>query len=148
MSINIDGISTRVLLALERDKCFVDKEISAIKLSRIVGTNTAYLSTVINTEFGCTFKMLINKYRVEMAQREIVKTGITSYETGERCGFTSRANYYEVFKNIVGMTPYQYLRYARAMQAQQKAKEKRRAERAERIAAAQRALGNSQRKDG
>lgn len=113
MSANKEGIHTRILLCLERDRCYTDKEMSMEKMSRLVGTNTSYLSNVVNKEFGCRFKELINRYRTEMAQREILRQDDATYATGEKCGFTSRANYYEVFRRITGLTPYQYLRTAR-----------------------------------
>lgn len=83
------------------------------KMSRMVGTNVSYLSSIINREFGCRFKELINRYRTEMAQREILRYDDASYATGEKCGFSSRATYYQVFRRITGLTPYQYLRTAR-----------------------------------
>ena len=75
-----------------------------------MGTNTTYLSNVLNEEFGRSFKNIINDYRVEFAKEVIKFTGDASFETGKKCGFKSRSNYYEVFRQRVGITPYQFLR--------------------------------------
>ena len=108
-----EGIHTRILLCLERDRCYTDKKLTMEKMSRMVGTNVSYLSSVINREFGCRFKELVNRYRTEMAQREILRHDDASYATGEKCGFSSRATYFQVFRRFTGLTPYQYLRTAR-----------------------------------
>ena len=34
----------------------------------VSGTNTTYLSNAVNNYFGCNFKQLLNKYRVEYAK--------------------------------------------------------------------------------
>ena len=113
MSASKEGLHTRILLCLERDRCYTDKRLTMEKMSRMVGTNVSYLSSVINREFGCRFKELVNRYRTEMAQREILRHDDASYATGEKCGFSSRATYFQVFRRFTGLTPYQYLRTAR-----------------------------------
>ena len=46
-------IYNKVKVALEQDKLFLRPELSLIYLSRVVGTNTVYLSQAINLLAGC-----------------------------------------------------------------------------------------------
>uniref|UniRef100_UPI00263796FB helix-turn-helix domain-containing protein n=1 Tax=uncultured Phocaeicola sp. TaxID=990718 RepID=UPI00263796FB len=57
-----------ILYNLEIRKVYLDSKLSLEKFSSIVGTNTTYLSNAVNNYFGCNFKQLLNKYRIEYAK--------------------------------------------------------------------------------
>ena len=72
------------------------------------GTNTIYLSNVVNHYFKCNFKRLLNKCRVKYAKLLLDKGKHTPEELVKLCGFTSRSVFYSAFTKEVGMIPSRY----------------------------------------
>ena len=54
-----------IVYNLEVRKVFLDPKLSLVKFSSIVGTNTTYLSNVVNHYFKCNYKHLLNKCRTD-----------------------------------------------------------------------------------
>jgi len=79
-----------------------------VKFSSIVGTNTTYLSNVVNHYFKCNFKTLVNRCRVEYAKLLLRKEKRTADELIKLCGFTSRSVFYSAFTKEVGVVPSRY----------------------------------------
>ena len=103
-------ISKEVLYNLDSKKLYLDPSISLIKLSAIVGTNTTYLSNSINKHFGCNFKTLINKYRVEHCKKLLSTSplSVPIKEIAKNSGYTSVSAFYASFKKVTGVSPVQY----------------------------------------
>ncbi|WP_394799294.1 helix-turn-helix domain-containing protein [Phocaeicola massiliensis] len=74
----------------------------------VFGTNTTYLSNVVNHYFKCNFKRLLNKCRVKYAKLLLDKGKHTPEELVKLCGFTSRSVFYSAFTKEVGMVPSRY----------------------------------------
>ena len=72
------------------------------------GTNTTYLSNVVNHYFKCNFKHLLNKYRILHAKHLIDNNECDITELDKRCGFTSRSVFYDAFGKIMGIPPAHY----------------------------------------
>ena len=72
------------------------------------GTNTTYLSNVVNHYFKCNYKHLLNKSRVKYAKLLLDKGKYTPEELVKLCGFTSRSVFYSAFTKEVGMVPSRY----------------------------------------
>ncbi|WP_416339660.1 helix-turn-helix domain-containing protein [Phocaeicola massiliensis] len=72
------------------------------------GTNTTYLSNVVNHYFKCNFKTLVNRCRVEYAKFLLRKEKRTADELIKLCGFTSRSVFYSAFTKEVGVVPSRY----------------------------------------
>ena len=102
-------IYNKVKVALEQDKLFLRPELSLIYLSRVVGTNTVYLSQSINLLAGCNFKTLVNRYRVEHICKEAEETNRDVEDIAHDYSFWSRSTLYDVFKTHTGLTPRQYM---------------------------------------
>ena len=102
-------IYNKVKVALEQDKLFLRPELSLIYLSRVVGTNTVYLSQAINLLAGCNFKTLVNRYRIENVCQEAEKTNRDVEDIAHDYSFWSRSTLYDVFKTHTGLTPRQYM---------------------------------------
>ena len=102
-------IYNKVKDALETDKLFLRPELSLSLLSRVVGTNTVYLSKAINNGFGCSYSQLINRYRIEYLIKEAQRTGENIAAIATRCQFWSRSTFFDVFRNHTGMTPHRYM---------------------------------------
>lgn len=87
------------------------------RLTSLVGTNTSYVSQIINSEYGKNFRTLINELRIHEAQRRIVDTEkyghLTIQAIGESVGFSSQTTFNRTFKRITGITPSVYQKMAK-----------------------------------
>jgi len=103
-------IYKEVLYNLDSKQIYLDSSLSLIKLSSVVGTNTTYLSNSINKYFGCNFKTLINRYRIEYCKKLLGANPISVpiKEIAKKCGFSSVSAFYASFKKITGISPVQY----------------------------------------
>jgi len=109
---NEDRILDQVKDLLDNQRVYQDPEISLIKLADKVGTNTSYLSSTINTHYHVNFKTLINKYRIDEARAQLVSGKFDSYSIdgiAREVGYRSRSNFYQMFKQITGVTPAVYV---------------------------------------
>ncbi|WP_321425269.1 helix-turn-helix domain-containing protein [uncultured Bacteroides sp.] len=99
-----------VLYNLDSKQIYLDSSLSLIKLSSMVGTNTTYLSNSINKYFGCNFKTLINRYRIEYCKNLLGTSpiSVSIKEISKECGFSSVSAFYASFKKITGISPVQY----------------------------------------
>lgn len=109
-----EDLYKNVLYQLKERRIYLMPDLSLIKLSQIVGTNTSYLSSVVNRHFGMNFRRLVNTYRVRHATRLLEERGVeetTKLDTIiQLSGFSSRSVFYEAFIKITGKTPQQYIR--------------------------------------
>ncbi|QIA08419.1 helix-turn-helix domain-containing protein [Draconibacterium halophilum] len=107
-----DVLYRNLKILFEEDKIYKDPHLSIRKLADHLGTNTTYLSMVINHRFEESFKTILNKYRVNEA-RLILETkqyaNLTIEGIAEKVGYHSRSTFYNAFKEITGLTPTQYL---------------------------------------
>jgi len=102
-------IYNKVREAFEHEQLFLQADLSLKSLSRIIGTNTVYLSRAINEGFGCNFTTLINSYRLEYIIKEAVQSEQTVEEISARLGFWSRSTLYDVFRLNTGLSPHKYI---------------------------------------
>ncbi len=98
---------------LEKDKLYLNAELSLKVVTDLLNTNTKYLSQVVNHQAGLNFQQFINLYRVEEAKRKIVNdslSNLTLYGIALQCGFKNKSTFYKVFKEITGSTPKDFVR--------------------------------------
>ena len=93
---------------LDNRKIYLDKDISLIRLSQMLYTNTTYLSRIINKYFDCNLKALLNRYRVKHAKDLLVDEDCNMEELPAKCGFASRSAFYNAFVRFEHMTPTDY----------------------------------------
>ena len=103
------GLYEKIRWYLDTQKIYLDRELSLVKFSSIVGTNTTYLSNTVNEMFGCNLKTLINWYRVQYA-KEMLRRGICRLkDIPFVCGFASKSTFYASFKRCEGITPNHFM---------------------------------------
>ncbi len=93
--------------AINRDKIYLNPQLSLTDLANNIGTNRTYLSRYINHYKATPFINFINAFRCEEAQ-QLLKAGdnsLTMIEVSERCGFASYSTFRRVFKNRYGYAP-------------------------------------------
>lgn len=96
-------------------KVHLDSSLTLAVFAEIIGTNTTYLSTVLNQALNTNFTSLLNFYRIEEAkhifklQANYSSTKIDNLDTiAANCGFRSVSVFHVNFKKETGMTPGQY----------------------------------------
>lgn len=102
-------IYNKVKECMEKDRLFLRRDLSLKMLSRIVGTNTVYLSRAINEGYGCRLNTVVNRYRLDYLIRKAMRVDETIEELAAQLGFWSRSTFYDVFHDYTGMSPRRYM---------------------------------------
>jgi len=100
-----------LLEVMEREKPFLDPEITLPKLAERLSIPLAHLSRVINERLGNNFYEFINHYRVQDAQRRLALPESKQQKliaVALDCGFNSVATFNREFKELTGRTPSEY----------------------------------------
>jgi AraC-like DNA-binding protein len=100
-----------LLELMERDRPYLDPEITLPGLAAAVDISATHLSRVLNENLGRNFYEFINRYRVEEAQRRLAGPEAARDKlitVALECGFSSLATFNRVFKEMSGRTPSEY----------------------------------------
>lgn len=103
--------SDKLLQYMDKEKAYVDPDISLQVLAENLSISSHHLSQVINQRLKKKYYEFINEYRVKEAERELVcpnNQDKTIYEISLDVGFKSKSVFNSVFKEYIGMTPTQY----------------------------------------
>lgn len=106
-----DELYEKILNIIVIEKRYRDKDFSAKALAVELGTNTRYISAVINSRFNTNFSCLINEYRIKEALHRMTDKrylDLTIEEIGALVGFANRQSFYASFYRIMGETPNNY----------------------------------------
>ena len=109
----IDALKVKFEDLLFKEKLFLDNELTAFKLAKELGSNTNYLSALINSHYGMNFANFINQQRVEHAKKALKNDEnrlLTIESIGEASGFKSKSSFNAAFKKFTGQTPSDYLK--------------------------------------
>lgn len=107
----MDEMKERILSIIVMQKKYKDKNYSAKKLAEDLGTNTRYISAVVNVKFHMNYTSFINKFRIEEAMTILVDRryqGLRIEEVSDMVGFANRQSFYASFFRLVNMTPREY----------------------------------------
>lgn len=81
-------------------------------LAEKAGSNTKYVSSIINDVYGKNFKTVLNEYRIREACRRLTDKdhygNMTIQAIYEEVGYNSAASFIQAFKKVNGMTPSVY----------------------------------------
>lgn len=103
----------KILSIMDDSSLICDAGFTLDKLAEMVQSNHSYVSQVINTAFQKNFRAFVNEYRIREAQRLFSEQDVAKYTiefVALQVGFKSRSNFYEVFKEITGISPSFYLK--------------------------------------
>lgn len=95
-------------LSLDRDKLYLNPNLSLQDMAKVVGTNKTKLSSVINNNLKQNFASLLNQYRIREAINLLSDSRYFDYKieaVGEMCGYNNRQVFHAAFKKIMGITP-------------------------------------------
>lgn len=97
---------------MENTTEFCSADFSLARMASLVGSNSKYVSLIINDTFHKSFKNYVNEYRIHLACLRMSDTdGYGSYTLNaiaESVGFKSYTTFVELFRKIVGITPSLY----------------------------------------
>ena len=107
----MDELKEKILDIILIQKRYKDKDYSAKKLAEDLGTNTRYVSAVVNVRFHMNYASFINKYRIEEAMSILVDKryqDLRMEEVSDMVGFANRQSFYASFYKLMNMTPREY----------------------------------------
>lgn len=113
----VDMLLMSIAKVMENTETVCDPDFSLAVLAQLVGSNTRYVSWVINTKYDKNFKTFLNEYRIRTASKMLEDTekfgNLTIASIAEKVGYKSPASFHLAFKKIYGMTPAVYVKLAR-----------------------------------
>ena len=107
----MDEMKERILEVIVMQKKYKDKNYSAKRLAEDLGTNTRYVSAVVNVRFHMNYTSFINKYRIEEAMSILTDKryqDLRIEEVSDMVGFANRQSFYASFFKFTGITPKEY----------------------------------------
>jgi len=116
--INISEVKEKDILEklrkFEQSEKFINPKLSLSLLAAQFNTNTNYLSEVINNAKGKNYNAYINELRIDYICSKIIndpayKNYKISY-LAEACGFSSHSVFATNFKNLVGISPSDFIK--------------------------------------
>ena len=107
----MDEMQEKILNIIVMQKKYRDKDYSAKRLAEDLGTNTRYISAVVNVRFHMNYTSFVNKYRIDEAMSILVDKRYQDFrmeEVSDMVGFSNRQSFYASFFKIMGVTPREY----------------------------------------
>ncbi len=107
----MDEMQEKILNIIVMQKKYRDKDYSAKRLAEDLGTNTRYISAVVNVRFHMNYTSFVNKYRIDEAMSILVDKryqDLRMEEVSDMVGFANRQSFYASFFKIMGITPREY----------------------------------------
>ena len=108
---SMDRMQEQIMKIIVMDKKYRDKDYSAKKLAEDIGTNTRYISAVVNVRFHMNYTSFVNKYRIDEAMSVLVDKRyqeLRMEEVAAMVGFANRQSFYAAFYRFMGITPREY----------------------------------------
>jgi AraC-like DNA-binding protein len=102
----------KILHLIEKEKIYEDAELSLTQVAKLLQTNVAIISKVINKGFDLNFNDFVNFYRIKAVQVKLIAgqqkvqtlLGIAYY-----CGFNSKDTFNRSFKKATGISPKEWV---------------------------------------
>jgi AraC-like DNA-binding protein len=107
----MDQYKDKILDIILIQKKYKDKDYSAKRLAEDLGTNTRYISAVVNVRFHTNYTSFVNKFRIEEAMTLLVDKryqNLNMEEISDMVGFSNRQSFYASFYKLMNMTPREY----------------------------------------
>jgi len=107
----MDEMKDRIIDIILVQKKYKDKEYSAKRLADDLGTNTRYISAIVNVKFHTNYTSFVNKFRIEEAMTMLTDKryqDMTMEDISDVVGFSNRQSFYASFYKLNGCTPREY----------------------------------------
>ncbi len=106
-----DDLYEQILDILVIKKRYRDCQYSARKLADDLGTNTRYISIVLNTRFHANYNTVVNKLRIDFARSILTDKryqDLKMEDIASLSGFSNRQSFYTAFNRFAKMSPVEY----------------------------------------
>ena len=118
---SLSEMSQRLIPQIERlfkeEKVYLQSGLTVDEVAKRLNSNRNYLSTAINEGYQKRFPEFVNTFRIDDAIemfKEMREGGKYAHYTiqavGEEVGFKGKTTFFNVFKQIVGVAPSEYLK--------------------------------------
>ena len=107
----MDELKDKILNIILIQQRYKDKNYSAKQLAEDLGTNTRYISAVVNVRFHMNYTSFVNKFRIEEAMALLVDKRyqeLNMEDISDMVGFSNRQSFYASFYKLNGVTPRDY----------------------------------------
>lgn len=107
----IAGYVEKINNYMDREKPFLDPDLTLPALSSQLTISTHHLSRVINEQFDRNFFDFINEYRVNEVKNKLLNPAYDNFSLlgiAFECGFNSKSAFNRIFKKATGTTPSEY----------------------------------------
>ncbi len=102
------------LKKLEQKEYFLKQECNSYNVAKKIGTNTSYLSKVINSHYGKNFNTYINDLRINYAivrlKNDVIFRSYSIQSIAEEVGYKSADSFTKYFKKDTGLNPSFYIK--------------------------------------
>ena len=102
------------LKKLEEKEYFLKQECNSYNVAKKIGTNTSYLSKVINNHYGKNFNTYINDLRINYAilrlKNHVIFRSYSIQSIAEEIGYKSADSFTKYFKKDTGLNPSFYIK--------------------------------------
>lgn len=106
----------KILHVMEETTEFCNVDFNLEHMAELIGSNSRYVSLVINETYGKNFRTFVNEYRIKEACKRLMNTeefgNFTIKAISESVGYKSHTNFIEIFKKTTGITPSVYQKMA------------------------------------
>ena len=107
----MDELKEKILEKILMHPKYKDKTYSAKQLADELGTNTRYISAVVNVRFHTNYTSFVNKFRIEEAMAILTDRRyqeLNMEDISDMVGFANRQSFYASFYKLNGITPREY----------------------------------------
>ncbi len=107
----LNYLKNQLLELMEKEKPYLDSEITLPKLGKMLLLNTYQTSYLINTSFGENFYTLINRYRLDECKRMLASNQFNHLSIlgiAFEAGFNSKTVFNTSFKKSTGLSPKEF----------------------------------------
>jgi len=99
---------------LENEKYFLSKNFNLHNVSKKIGTNTTYLSKVVQDYKNVSFNDYTNDLRIDFILKDFSTNkklhNYTTQSLAEHVGYKNGDSFAKIFKEKTGLTPYQFIK--------------------------------------
>lgn len=105
-SVADNGLCNRLIALMEERQLYRKKGLKLADVATELGTNTTYISACLSGQLGTSFRVFVNKYRLEYAKRLMKEhPQMRLSQVGDESGFSNEKTFLRTFKATTGVTP-------------------------------------------
>ncbi|MCR5435308.1 MAG: helix-turn-helix domain-containing protein [Bacteroidaceae bacterium] len=109
----VEELYQRIMAKFIVEKKYRDPDYSAQKLATELGTNTRYISAVVNLRYQDNYSQMVNEFRIKDAMyllKDKHTQKMTMQEVATSVGFANRQSFYAAFYKRTGLSPKEFRR--------------------------------------